>query len=642
MSEYSEYFKNISPISTASDLGFILDSKLEIFKPTENSLIQLAELMRPNRFEISDQDIFTELMELDESEISDQELDEFEPLNQSPLIVSELENLDSTELLLLTEPVELVTGSYFPSWLIAEHYVKEHGRQRGFAINRYRVSYYKNSNSSNQIMKKRTLSCKHAGIHKPKKTKLLDQQYNKELKKTNCKWYVNLSKPNNSSFVHVTCVQLEHNHELLVDNAKFATRFRKFDQPILAEIEHAVNLSNAIQKIKYDRQITGSDASQLLKFLLNQQKEELLIFVQPLINTNSCEPKGILTDMDLAIEAVCKHMSQNLPKRLKAKLRTANFKQFICDFWKMHNALCVDVFEQQFQALLKTYSSINRYLQDPLYSTRSTMSDDQNESYENLITTDNSEDIKDIEDYYNYQQIYLKSPLNSVERNSVKEIWQIVPYMIPSSYQHIIILNDGTHLYTCLLLVSNKIVCYYYFKLMIKSQNALFHPLQMPTRWLRDEVWTSVDFIFKELFIETSSKNLNQDIFQQTNLLLDIIIMFKKFRLKDNDQSGLDDIILAYISEKVAKLNNKIQLERENVFNKDINSNNIIKLPDSHVYNVDDIKDLTKYKVKSSNVVQKEIIYEELENAVSSSSDNTSGYKCRLYNKTGHYAPRCP
>ena len=41
-------------------------------------------------------------------------------------------------------------------------------------------------------------------------------------------------------------------------------------------------------------------------------------------------------------------MSQNLPKRLKAKLGTADFKQFVGDFWKMRNSLCVDVFEHRF------------------------------------------------------------------------------------------------------------------------------------------------------------------------------------------------------------------------------------------------------------------------------------------------------
>ena len=118
------------------------------------------------------------------------------------------------------------------------------------------------------------------------------------------------------------------------------------------------------------------------------------------------------------------------------------------------------------------------------------------------------EEIKSIEDNYDYRQTYLKSLLNSVTKESIKEVWRIVPYMVPASYQHIILLNDGTHLCTCLLLVSKGIVCRHYFKLMIENSNALFHLMLMPIRWLKDEVWNCADLIFKEPFIGTSSRNL--------------------------------------------------------------------------------------------------------------------------------------
>jgi hypothetical protein len=222
------------------------------------------------------------------------------------------------------------------------------------------------------------------------------------------------------------------------------------------------DLSNAIQKIKCEKKINGSDASHLLKFLLNQQKEEPTMFIQPLINADSnrlygvfwmtanqiilwsrysdvvlhdntsrtnkynyplslfilvdnegksrlgaqaflndetqesyewilqqtldatgSEPRVIITDMDPAMDAACKiiyknayhvhciwHLSQNLPKRLKSKLGSTNFKEFINEFWKARNSLCVDVFEQRFQALLEKYPDAHDYLQNTIYSTR--------------------------------------------------------------------------------------------------------------------------------------------------------------------------------------------------------------------------------------------------------------------------------
>ena len=64
------------------------------------------------------------------------------------------------------------------------------------------------------------------------------------------------------------------------------------------------------------------------------------------------------------------HMTKNLPKRLKNKLGTEEFKMFINDFWKTRNSLCVEVFEQRFQALLSNFPNANDYLHNPIYSSR--------------------------------------------------------------------------------------------------------------------------------------------------------------------------------------------------------------------------------------------------------------------------------
>uniref|UniRef100_U9TYY9 SWIM-type domain-containing protein n=1 Tax=Rhizophagus irregularis (strain DAOM 181602 / DAOM 197198 / MUCL 43194) TaxID=747089 RepID=U9TYY9_RHIID len=61
---------------------------------------------------------------------------------------------------------------------------------------------------------------------------------------------------------------------------------------------------------------------------------------------------------------------------------------------------------------------------------------------------------------------YLKALLATISRDSIREIWRIIPYMSSNSYQHVILLKDGTFLCTCLLLVSRGIVCQHYFKLM--------------------------------------------------------------------------------------------------------------------------------------------------------------------------------
>jgi len=61
----------------------------------------------------------------------------------------ELEGLDVAKYSLLTQLIELSIGTRFNSWTIAEHYLKEFRRQRGFVVKRYRVEYCNHTALSN-------------------------------------------------------------------------------------------------------------------------------------------------------------------------------------------------------------------------------------------------------------------------------------------------------------------------------------------------------------------------------------------------------------------------------------------------------------------------------------------------------------
>jgi len=280
--------------------------------------------------------------------------------------------------------------------------------------------------------------------------------------------------------------------------------------------------------------------------------------------------------------------------------------------------------------------------------------------------------------------------LDSVSGESIKEIWRITPYMFTNSYQHIIIFKDGTHLCTCLLLVSHGIICRHYFKLMVENSNALFHVLLMPTRWLQDDVWDRVDEIFNEPFIGSSSKNSKQPQDHSTvqqqpdfnpvhyNNIQEVQVRrciqkkidygrllghFKKainYSLEDNDQQNLDDIILSYISERQAKrqtvtvrtARSSEQLEEtRNILEDSRKSNNEITLSDGRVYDINDINDPIKYNCKGRPPIKRMKGYNESNHTVSTSKSqkenvqnhgDMNGRKCGICHKTGHYAPRCP
>ncbi|CAG8781147.1 10040_t:CDS:2, partial [Racocetra fulgida] len=151
-------------------------------------------------------------------------------------------------------------GMQFDSWEVAELYIREYGKKRGFAIKKYRTE------SSSD------------GSH------------------------INLCNLESKNGVYVSFIELNHNHDLNVDNTKCnvaieraviyghcdAHTIRNLLQPLFPDqLFLTQDLSNAIQKIKHKYKITGLDASQLLKYLFEKQKKEPIMFIQPFINKDS-------------------------------------------------------------------------------------------------------------------------------------------------------------------------------------------------------------------------------------------------------------------------------------------------------------------------------------------------------------------
>jgi hypothetical protein len=288
----------------------------------------------------------------------------------------------------------------------------------------------------------------------------------------------------------------------------------------------------------------------------------------------------------------------------------------------------------------------------------------------NSVDNQEEEKLGNVEDYHDFRQAYLKSLLDSVSRESIMEVWRIIPYLATKSYQHIIILKDGTHLCTCLLLVSHGIVCRHFFKLMVENQNALFHVMLMPVRWLQDGVWENVDSLYNEPFInaciqKSQNDNVLEFIPRHHDNIQEIQVRnciqkkmeygrimghFKKalnYSLEDDDQVDLDKIILAYIADKEAKREANTQLTNTD-------SNNVVKLSDGRVYNVDDIKDPLVHhgkgrppnkRLKAFNEevgVKRKHTNVSCEKGDIEVNGNIGGRKCGICHKTGHYAPKCP
>ncbi|CAB4384457.1 unnamed protein product [Rhizophagus irregularis] len=264
----------------------------------------------------------------DEDIVGDEEEEIVAIVPMGPILSSELEGLKATEYPLIISSIDLSINTCFSSWEVAEYYLKKYGRQKGFVIKKYRVEYHKNSssNSCECPVKKRTLTCENSGKYKPNKTKSIAHQRNKESKKTDCKWHVNLSNPESTNYVHITFAYLQHNHPINADNKKFATAFRHFNDSVITEIEHAqkedptmfiqplINVdSNCLCGIFWmtgNQILMWSHYSDVIflgaQAFLNDETQKSYEWVfQQTLDATGIEPRVIITDMDPAVDATC-------------------------------------------------------------------------------------------------------------------------------------------------------------------------------------------------------------------------------------------------------------------------------------------------------------------------------------------------
>ena len=82
--------------------------------------------------------------------------------------------------------------------------------------------------------------------------------------------------------------------------------------------------------------------------------------------------------------------------------------------------------------------------------------------------------------------------------------------------QHVILLQDGSHLCTCLMLINKGIICRHFIKVLTKSAAAFFNISLIPSRWYNDQaVQFSEDEIHNSPLIQlcnTQSKSVQTSI----------------------------------------------------------------------------------------------------------------------------------
>jgi hypothetical protein len=96
----------------------------------------------------------------------------------------------------------------------------------------------------------------------------------------------------------------------------------------------------------------------------------------------------------------------------------------------------------------------------------------------------------------------LQSKLNPAKIAGIFDVWNKAH---PNTPQHVIIIDDGSFVCTCLLLVNNGIVCRHFFHLMTVEKTAKYHIHLIPRRWYKEEIQSNPSIVTSKLPFTSAS-----------------------------------------------------------------------------------------------------------------------------------------
>ncbi|EXX57730.1 hypothetical protein RirG_204430 [Rhizophagus irregularis DAOM 197198w] len=81
------------------------------------------------------------------------------------------------------------------------------------------------------------------------------------------------------------------------------------------------------------------------------------------------------------------------------------------------------------------------------------------------------------------KQILLQLLVSNLPMEAILEVWNVRATGTYGIGHYVILLNDGTHLCTCLLLLNKGLVCRHFFRVGTYSRFTTFHISMIPNRW---------------------------------------------------------------------------------------------------------------------------------------------------------------
>jgi len=292
-------------------------------------------------------------------------------------------------------------------------------------------------------------------------------------------------------------------------------------------------------------------------------------------------------------------------------------------------------------------------------------------------------------------QITLQSLLNGIVHSNIIEIWRIRRIGGLSKKSNLVVLlDDGTHLCTCLETITKGIICRHFWRVMLYSSSARFHISIIPTRWYKESILDKLDMNLENSPILTaveSSTNNSPSPFQVTFTLQSLhnfqgdcnkivrqnIPQRNRFGIAfsvaktainialETNKDGelvkiLKDFIAARQKDRAEVIGNANEAnEIDNNLDNNITECDIINKEDSsevvplqqRFINETANPNITKIrgapcKKRIKNVMEisknRGVIQEESSNIHNNNQSGRSQRRCLLCGKPGHYQKKCP
>ncbi|PKY32810.1 hypothetical protein RhiirB3_493101 [Rhizophagus irregularis] len=119
------------------------------------------------------------------------------------------------------------------------------------------------------------------------------------------------------------------------------------------------------------------------------------------------------------------------------------------------------------------------------------------------------------EDDYDQPQSLFSLLVENIPYNNILQVWKVTRHCGQNSEpQYIILLNDGSHLCTCLWLINRGIICRHFFRVMSYSTNAQFHISLISHRWYNNNKY-NIEQREKNIVLFHNEENILADESEQ-------------------------------------------------------------------------------------------------------------------------------